>query len=79
MANIEDLDLEAMAVIVWGVGNRKNTRVKRKKFTHRSLLTEHRTPESPKRLDKLFKNEFNHLPGLIENEWLHLLLVKEIH
>lgn len=70
-----------MAVIVWDVGNRKNTRVKRKKFTHVhvSLLTEHRTPESPKRLDKLFKNEFNHLPGLIENEWLHILLIKEIH
>lgn len=60
MITIEDL--EAMAVIVWGVGNRKNTRVKRNKFTHMSLLTEHRTPESPKRLDKLFKNEFNHLP-----------------
>lgn len=68
------------SVIVWGVGNRKNTRVNRNKFTHVRLLTEHRTPESPKRLDKLlFKNEFTHLPGLIENEWLHILLVKEIH
>lgn len=49
MSTIEGL--EAME----GVGNRKNTRVKRNKFTHMSLLTEHRTPEPPERLDKYLR------------------------